>query len=603
MTKVLDVQDLEIIRAASGAGIVSDAAFSLREGEILGLVGESGSGKTTLGLAILNHCRSGLKIMPASRVVIGGASILDAEGRRLQALRRTHVSYVPQDPGTALNPALRIRTQLAECGADGGRPSIERLLQLLQDVNLPATEEFLNRFPHQMSGGQQQRVAIALAFSMGPKVVVMDEPTTGLDVSTQSQILALIRRVCALKGAAVIYISHDLAVVAQLASQVAVMYSGRIVEQGPASRILTAPSHPYTRALIRAVPGLGRGAALLGIGGESPDPDARPMGCAFAPRCSHQTSLCEREVPANRVLDEGHMIRCHAPVFGRLAGNTPASGPVAARGGVLLDVQSLSANHGGKRVLHDISFSIRRGACLAVVGQSGSGKTTLARSIAGLHDRFAGSLTLDGLPVSGPAGHRSAASRKDIQYVFQNPYASLNPRRTIGESLTATLLTLEPAAAGEAAKRVQDALKAVSLSASTAARYPRHLSGGQRQRAAIARALIVRPKLLICDEVTSALDVSVQAVVLSLIDRLKRELGLSVMFVTHNLALIQTIAEEVIVLSEGRIVEHGSAEEVITRPKSAYAQGLLADTPAFALHSLPDESTDAGWGLEDLTLK
>lgn len=585
MTQVLEIRSLRVVRKAGDADIVSDVDLFVDEGEILGLVGESGSGKTTVGLAVLNHCRTGLGILPPSQVTIAGTSVLEVDGACLQSLRSTEVTYVPQDPGTALNPALRIRTHLADSLPVASEQSHRRLMQLLYDVNLPATDEFLNRFPHQLSGGQQQRVAIAMAFSVRPRVVVMDEPTTGLDVSTQAQVLTLVKHMCHQYGAAVIYISHDLAVVAQLANRVAVMYAGRIVEEGPTAQVLVSPRHPYTRALILAVPSLGRTGTVSGIPGEMPDPGVRSRGCSYQPRCTHNLPACEIEEPPRLTLGSDHVIRCHSLVFSGIEWPRSETKPSEIEQSTLLKVEGLSASHGNQRVLHDVRLTINRGVCLAVIGESGSGKTTLARCIAGLHDQYEGSLSLSGAPLRVGAKQRGREHRREIQYVFQNPYASLNPRRTIGESIAATLLALEDVAADQVAKRVEEALRAVSLSTATASRYPRHLSGGQRQRVAIARALVVRPKLLICDEVTSALDVSVQAVVISLIDRLKREYGLSVMFVTHNLALIESIAEDMLVLAQGRVLESGTTKDVLSRPKSEYTKRLLDDTPRFEVYT------------------
>lgn len=580
MSNVLDVSQLSVVQTSAGVEIITDVGFSLRAGEILALVGESGSGKTTAGLAILGHCRSGLEIAPSSYVGIEGNGVLKAVEQRLRELRRSLVSYVPQDPGTALNPALRIKTQLRECLSPDDLTSRERPLELLRDVGLPSSEEFLRRFPHQMSGGQQQRVAIAMAFAGRPRVVVMDEPTTGLDVSTQAQILRIIRNLCERHGTAVVYISHDLAVVSQLATRVAVMYAGRIVEEGTTRRVLGSPAHPYTAALVRAVPTLEQNGILLGIPGQAPDPGARPSGCSFHPRCSGQVRLCMQEVPEARRLSADHVVHCHSPLAGKIEGVVPQPRSAKDLGAQLLKIHDLCASHGEMKVLHSVGFGVNVGECLAIVGESGSGKTTLARCVAGLHDVYEGSIRFGGVEM-GKGRNRQRIIRKEIQYIFQNPYASLNPRRTIGESIEETLLTLEDISGDEKRLRIHEALAAVALSPSFATKYPRELSGGQRQRVAIARALVVKPKLLICDEITSALDVSIQALIVTLIENLKREHGLSVIFVTHNLALIESIAEDVVVLAGGRVLESGDVRSVLRNPQSDYARRLIADTPKF----------------------
>jgi peptide/nickel transport system ATP-binding protein len=580
VTVALKVSHLSVVQALTGTAIIADIGFSLKAGEIIALVGESGSGKSTAGLAILGHCRPGLIIQPGSTVEIDGTSVLEANEQRLRELRGSQVAYVPQDPSTALNPALRVRTQLKECIGSESSSNSESLVELLRNVNLPPSEEFLNRFPHQMSGGQQQRVTIAMAFARNPRVVVMDEPTTGLDVSTQAQILRLVRQLCDSRGAAIIYITHDLAVVSQLASRVAVMYAGRIVEEGPTSSVLGSPAHPYTAALIGAVPNLGHGGMLSGIPGQAPDPASRPSGCSFHPRCGFCQQRCRESVPIESRLAPDHSVRCHFPLSARIDATSSPSREPRLWHLALLDVANLSAGYGTVKILQNVSFRVGKGECLAIVGQSGSGKTTLARSIAGIHDGYSGDISFNGVAVAR-GRKRSRSIRKDMQYVFQNPYASLNPRCTIGQSIAAALLTLEDVSREQVRLRTAEALAAVSLSESVATRYPRELSGGQRQRAAIARALVVRPKLLICDEVTSALDVSIQAVILSLIDKLKREFGLSVMFVTHNLVLIASIADKVIVLAGGKVIEYGEVGHVLGNPSSDYTRSLIADTPKF----------------------
>jgi peptide/nickel transport system ATP-binding protein len=578
----LDVEDLRVVRAGTDIEIVADVCFSLGAGEVLGLVGESGSGKTTAGLALLSHVRRGLDISGTSKVTLAGSLVRALDPAARLALRGPVICYVPQDPGTALNPALRIRTQLAECGRDGVPLSAERLEELLGEVKLPATRAFLDSYPHQLSGGQQQRVAIAMAFANRPRVIVMDEPTTGLDVTTQAHVLDIVRHLCARHGVAAVYISHDLAVVASLADRVAVMYAGRIVEMGPVDSVLRRPRHPYTRALVRAVPDLGSDAAVRGIPGQAPEPGSRPPGCSFAPRCSEATAACIEQLPGLVVAD-GHAIRCFHPLAAELrAAPAPPRQVPAQPAEPLLAVRGLRARHGAKAILHGIDLDVAPGSCLAVVGESGSGKTTLARCIAGLHADQAGEIRFAG-GLLAPAGRaRPTQVRREIQYIFQNPYASLNPRRTVGQSIAAALDVLENVPRAEARDRVGEVLERVSLPPAVAQRYPHQLSGGQRQRVAIARALVVNPRLLICDEITSALDVSIQAVIVEMIEKLKNDRQLSLIFVTHNLALVRSIADQVAILMAGRIVEAGETGRVFADPASPEARKLIADTPRLA---------------------
>ncbi len=460
-----------------------------------------------------------------------------------------------------------------------------RLEELLGEVKLPHTRSFLRSYPHQISGGQQQRVVIAMAFANRPRVIVMDEPTTGLDVTTQAHILEIVRQLCSRYGVAAVYISHDLSAMASLAHRVAVMYAGRIVEAGPVGQVLHSPYHPYTQALIAAVPDLAHNAAVHGIPGHAPDPGARPPGCSFAPRCSRVTPQCRAEMPPYRHITPESHVRCINPVLevglaARVA--RPLQAPKGSE--PLLEIRDLRARHGDAEILHGVNLKLEAGQCLAIVGESGSGKTTLARCVAGLHTEQVGSLAFAGKQLAAASRNRPAMSRRDIQYIFQNPYASLNPRRTIGQSIAASLSILAPVSRAEAGKSIEAALRRVALPASAANRYPHELSGGQRQRAAIARALVVEPRLLICDEITSALDVSIQAVIIELLDELKRNQALSILFITHNLALVGGIAECVSVLIAGQIVENGPAEVVLRNPISAEARKLVAHTPTLQNH-------------------
>jgi peptide/nickel transport system ATP-binding protein len=577
----VSVSNLRVDLIGSAVPIVDEVGFDIAAGEILGLVGESGSGKTTVGMALLGHSRSGLRIAGGA-VRIGDKDVLRLSERELREVRGRSITYVPQDPGTALNPALRVGTQLRE--SLKGQPAAEAdVLQLLSDVKLPPVAAFLDAFPHQVSGGQQQRVAIAMAFASRPAAVVLDEPTTGLDVTTQSHVLDTIRRLCAKHGVAAVYVTHDLAVVATLASRVAVMYSGRIVEIGPTSVVLTAPTHPYTRALIRAVPDLDGPILLKGIPGQAPAPTHRPKGCAFVSRCAMSIAACMEAPPPVWRLAPNHEVRCIRSDV-RIQATTPIgreSASVERIGPPLLEVKALRAFHGNADILKGIDFALPHGCSMALVGESGSGKTTLARCIAGLHKKIDGLMYYEGQMLAPGSRNRPVETRRQIQYIFQNPYASLNPRRSIGEAIAAPLREFESVSNEEVRRRVEEALDQVALSRRAAQQYPHHLSGGQRQRAAIARALIVNPTLLVCDEVTSALDVSIQAVIVELLDRLQQERGISMLFVTHNLPLIRSVAQQVAVMQSGRIVELGAVKDVLAGPKSAETTRLIQDAPHF----------------------
>jgi peptide/nickel transport system ATP-binding protein len=581
----VSVSDLRIELITGGVDVVDDIQIEVRAGEVLGLVGESGSGKTTVGQALLGYTRTGGRVSGGT-IVIDGRELAKLSQGELRRLRGGIVSYIPQDPGTALNPALRIGRQLSEIleahpGDSDAEAREARVLETLEEVALPAEPEFLRRYPHQLSGGQQQRVAIAMAFACRPRVIVCDEPTTGLDVTTQARVLETIRDLCRSHHVAALYVSHDLAVVAELADQVAVMYSGRIVERGPRQQIFANPRHPYTRRLLRAVPDLQGKRAVVGIPGRAPLPGGRPQGCFFTPRCDLAIDRCHEEYPPATRFDGDHLVHCYRA--SDAPSELPTTGAEAAKaqsGDVVIAVEHLNAKHGSHQTLHDIDLIVKRNECVALVGESGSGKTTLARCVAGLHSDYTGDVQLVGSRLPESARRRSTEARKQIQYVFQNPYASLNPRRTVGQTVARQLQLFYPGSRQDIGRRVGECLERVALSAAAANRYPDQLSGGERQRVAIARALAAEPSVLVCDEVTSALDVSVQAAIVDLLRELRAQTGLSLLFITHNLALIRTIADRVEVMTDGRIVESGDVTQVFTAPKADYTGKLLANTPS-----------------------
>jgi oligopeptide/dipeptide ABC transporter ATP-binding protein len=584
---VVTVEDLRIEVVEQGVDIVDEISFEIGAGEVLGLVGESGSGKTTVGLALMAHTRRGARITNG-RILIEGRDVMKLRPSEVRALRGRTVSYVPQDPASALNPALRIGAQLEETlsahefGSSSDKRQ-ERLDEMLDEVLLPRDKRFLARYPHQLSGGQQQRVGLAMAFSCRPSVIVLDEPTTGLDVTTQAHVLDTVRDLCSVHRVAALYVSHDLAVVASLASRVAVMYAGRIVELGPRDALYHAAAHPYARRLIEAIPEISGRHALVGIPGTAPRPGHRPSGCFFTPRCTYAVEQCAREFPPVARVGEQHEVRCyrHDDVVAEGARDRKAAeelGVITLEEGVLA-AEGINASYGDRQVLHDVSLVVKPQECLALVGESGSGKTTLARCVSGLHQEFTGELRLRGEPLAPGARSRSLKMRQEIQYVFQSPYNSLNPRRTVGQIIGQPLKVFFDLRRRESENRVLAVLERVAMSQSVVDRYPDQLSGGERQRVAIARALVCEPSLLICDEVTSALDVSVQAAIVQLLRALQQDMGLTMLFVTHNLPLVRSIAHRVVVMREGRIVEVGAAERVLHAPEAEYTQSLLANTP------------------------
>jgi peptide/nickel transport system ATP-binding protein len=580
----LQVRELEIRRGRRGPAVVSGISFGVRPGDVFGLVGESGSGKTTVALALLGHTRRGLSVS-AGEICLDGVDLLQLGPGELRRLRGARVSYVPQDPAAALNPALRIGYQLKELlrvhpgVADDPQ---DRMLQVMREARLDASPDILWRYPHQLSGGQQQRVVLAMAFACRPSLIVLDEPTTGLDVTTQRHILDTICRMCRGYRVAAVYVSHDLAVVSELAAEVAVMYAGRIVEAGETAPLFRQPLHPYTRGLLTAVPRPEHAGRLTGIPGQQPPAGHRGPGCAFAPRCDLALNECRTREPKPVKLDN-RLVRCvRAATVTSARSRRPGREPPnasAAPEAAMLSVRGVSARHRGVLVLSGIDLDVPSEACVAVVGESGSGKTTLARCIVGLHKDWVGAVTLHGVRLARAARERPRPVLKQIQYVVQNPYTSLNPRKTVGQIVAEPLRRFVGVSRCEQTERVVGVLEDVALSAGFLSRYPGQLSGGERQRVAIARALVVEPDLLVCDEVTSALDVSVQAVVVELLRTVRAQRHLAMVFITHNLALVRSVAESAVVLCQGAVVEAGSAEQILTQPSCQYTARLLDDVP------------------------
>jgi len=433
------VRDLRVEIEATGTPVITDVSFEILRGEILGVVGESGSGKTTVGLALLGHARRGLRIAGGS-VLLGDRDILTLDEEQLRRMRGSLVSYVPQDPASSLNPALRTGTQLREViEAHGSQPDSavsERVAEMMREVALPDDRDFLKRYPHELSGGQQQRVGLAMAFANRPRLIVLDEPTTGLDVTTQAHVLSTVRELAALHDVAALYVSHDLAVVATLARQVAVMYAGRVVEIGDADELFRSAGHPYTRRLVGAIPRLTGGRSLVGIPGHAVSPGRRPPGCSFAPRCSLRIDQCEAAMPPLRMIRPDHAVRCiRAEVV--VAGEQGRAGdpiemPTADKAEApALRLTDLVALYGRNEVVHSVSLSLAAHECLALVGESGSGKTTIARAIAGLHHNWTGSIALGGAELPPAARRRSSEARRRIAYIFQNPYGARTPRSAI----------------------------------------------------------------------------------------------------------------------------------------------------------------------------
>ncbi|HLU54117.1 MAG TPA: ABC transporter ATP-binding protein [Pseudonocardia sp.] len=565
--------------------VVDEINLELRPGEVVGLVGESGSGKTTAGTALLGYARPGA-VIERGKLLFEGQDILALPWEQVRPIRGMKIAYVPQDPGAALNPAIRIGRQIVELlelhGVGTPQERLERARAGLREVGLPDDDEFLARYPHQLSGGQVQRVALAMAFLPRPKVLVLDEPTTGLDVTTQGMVLRTMAQLCRSYQVAALYVTHDLAVVANIADRVAVMYAGRIVELGPREQMFSQPAHPYTRALLDAIPHLSHARALTGIPGNTPAPGRRPSGCRFHDRCAYVQDRCRETEPVDVEVGPDHTAKCHRVgeigVWDLARGNVADTDPTKQRE-IILTVEDLRVFYGRKEVVHGVGFDVAKAEVVALVGESGSGKTTISRCIGGLLDSWTGQVVFEGRSLGKGARARSVEDRKRIQYIFQNPYLSLNPRLTIAQ-IVARPMELFGIAKGKAAReRVVELLEAVALGPAVLDLRTDRLSGGERQRVAIARALAAEPDLLVCDEITSALDVSVQGSIVELLEDLRKERGISMLFVTHNLALVRSIAARVQVLNAGELVESGFVVEVLDSPKQEYTRRLLSNSP------------------------
>ena len=583
-TPALELSGLRV-ELRTGEPVVQDVNLSLRSGEILGIVGESGSGKTTTARALLGYATPGARITSGELRLDGRVVKMDES---MRPLRGAMISYVPQDPGRALNPSLRIAATINDVlGAHDLRKSGGGVaVSSLERVHLAHAEALARRFPHELSGGQQQRVSIALALCCEPAVVVLDEPTTGLDVVTQFGILEELRRLRAEDSVAMVYVTHDLAVVSELADRIAVMYAGQVVEEGATAELLGSPRHPYTRGLLASIPDHVRPRVLDPMPGIAVGVGERPPGCFFAPRCPQRTQLCETAPPALESINDGRRVRCFhhertAPIESISLGELQAE--PAAKLSPVLEVVGLRAEHRSRREVtvaaENISFQVNRGECVALVGESGSGKTTIARAIAGLHPIASGKVLLNGKELPGSANKRSREQRRQVQIVFQNPAAALNPRHTVGETIARPARLFRQLDRQAIPMEVARLLECVRLPARLASRFPHELSGGERQRVAVARALAAEPEVILCDEITSALDVSVQAAVLKLLRDLRDDVGVGLLFITHNLGVVATIADTVLVLNRGAIAEGGRTADVLRDPSAEYTRRLVQTAP------------------------
>jgi peptide/nickel transport system ATP-binding protein len=608
---ILEVRDLSTWLDTSKGTIraVEGASFSMQRGETCALVGESGCGKSMTALSIMRLLPDAARIV-SGQVRLGGKDLLALPERAMREVRGTQLSMIFQEPATSLNPVLTVAAQIEEVLAQHlnlrGTPARARARELLQQVGIADCARRLDEYPFQLSGGMKQRVMIAMALACNPAVLIADEPTTALDVTIQSQVLELLRRLQDSAGMSMLLITHDLGVVAEMAHRVAVMYAGEIVEAAPRERFFAAPAHPYSRKLFDALPGAaGRERGLAVIPGVVPALMRAIPGCRFADRCDQALSVCRSSPPPLVGLEDGQQVRCHLYVR---EGGVPARserrearglgmcGPdasvLSSSAATLLQVQDLKVHFpirkgvfkrvvGQVRAVDGVDLEIPSHGTLALVGESGCGKTTVGRGLLHLLPLSGGRVLFEGTDLAHLTARQLRARRKDIQIIFQDPYASLNPRMRVMEIVEEGMEALGLGTCGsDRQERVDRILAQVGLPPDVKQRFPHEFSGGQRQRIAIARALAVEPKLIVCDEPTSALDVSVQAQILNLLKDLQVRLGLAYLFITHNISVVEFLAHRVAVMYLGRIVESGPVDEVLCRPRHPYTQALLSAVPS-----------------------
>ncbi|MDF1826757.1 MAG: ABC transporter ATP-binding protein [Legionellaceae bacterium] len=601
----LDVKRLSVALETKHASVIAvdDVDFFLEAGETVALVGESGCGKSLTASALMRLLPTYARYGQQSEVIWSGTDVLTLSESVMRRFRGKRLAMIFQDPMTALNPVLTIGEQLAEALGHrhilAGAARRKQMATLLREVEIPEPEQRLKQYPHQLSGGQKQRVVIALALAGQPDVLIADEPTTALDVTTQAQILALLKRIQKQRNMSLLLITHDLSLVQAVADRVYVMYAGQIVESARVPDFFKQPLHPYTQHLLAALPHFDkRSERLSAILGRVPSPDDRPSGCRFHPRCTHAFSPCANEAPCLQSVakagQDARWVRCHlypehasppALVQGEKGWeNKKEAGPV------LFSVRDLGVHFPIKRgflgrpahvhkAVDNVSFDLKQGQTLALVGESGSGKSTACRVLLGLQKVTCGEVRFRDNPVGELRGKALKQFRKQVQIIFQDPYSSMNPRMTVGQIL-AEGMEAQHHQPARIKQRQHELLDQVNLPSGSLNRYPHQFSGGQRQRLCIARALACSPNVLICDEPTSALDVSVQAQVLNLLKDLQQELNLTYLFVTHNMAVVSYIADDVLVMRDGRMIEHGTCEQLLRAPAHAYTQQLLAGVSA-----------------------
>ena len=608
-TPTLKVEDLKTyFKTPNGlAKSVDGVSFEIPRGSTFALVGESGCGKSVSALSIIQLVPEPAGFIAGGKILLNGEDIVPLDEREKREIRGNKISMIFQEPMTSLNPVFTIGEQVMETITLHQRKSRvearDAAITMLGRVGLPEPQRLIDEYPHTLSGGQRQRVMIAMALACRPDLLIADEPTTALDVTIQDQILKLIRELKESLGTAVLLITHNMALVYRNADDVGVMYAGKLVETAPSKILFKNPMHPYTIKLLRSIPGQEkRGHSLDTISGTVPPATSYPVGCHFSGRCPREMQGCATIEPLLVQRAQGHLVACHLhdAEFMSSSGSTPLkkepdplaviSIPTESRE-TLVEVKGLKTWYpirkgllkriaGHVKAVDGIDLSIRKGTTLALVGESGCGKTTAGKSIIRLIKPTDGAIVFKGRDLAALSEKELKAQRSLMQIIFQDPYSSLNPRLTVKETIEEGLRTLRPGMTrAERTAKTASVLQRVGLLPEMAGRYPHEFSGGQRQRIGIARALAVDPEFIVCDEAVSALDVSVQAQILNLLKSIQRDFGLSFLFITHDLGVVEYMADEVAVMYAGRIVERNTAAKIFSEPKHAYTKKLLAAIP------------------------
>ncbi len=607
-TPVLEVKNLAISYQTRKAEVpaVRDVSFEIQRGEAHSIVGESGCGKSTIAFGIVNFLGRNGQIVNG-QILFQGQDLVGRSPEDLRQIRGDQIAMVYQDPMQALNPSLRLGEQLSEVlTVHRNMPqkeAEERCIAMLRRVYMPDPENVMRRYPHQISGGQQQRVVIAMALLNGPALLIMDEPTTALDVTVEAAVLDLIADLQRDFDTAIMYISHNLGVVARVSTKVGVMYAGELVERASVEEIFLRPHHPYTRGLLRCVPRLGmdkRSSYLYPIRGRVPSPANLPPGCIFEPRCDYAREKCRIHKPELRLVDQAHWARCHFAeeiaekeprVPDELLGQLTARPEGVASAEPILAIEDARTYYKAPakklfqrekqyiKAVDGVSLEVKKGETLGVVGESGCGKSTLVKTIIGMEEPTGGAFEFLGVDISMPVSKRDLSIIRELQMVFQNPDSTLNPSYTVGNQIARPLRRFKTVPRDQVRDQVIRLLGMMKLGERYFDRLPRQLSGGEKQRVGIARAIAGRPEMLLCDEPVSSLDVSVQAAVLNLLMEIQRELSTTMIFIAHDLSVVRFFCDTIAVMYLGQIAEYGPAEAIYAPPYHPYTEALLSAVP------------------------